>query len=231
MKGEFYYMKANKHTSPADRGINLVLAVIIIAVLAVGSVAVYRKVSDNMLTKAIADGTAPQTVATLAKQAGQSVDEYLADYGLSDSDVKGDTSTTDFLNNLTVKYFAAYNGEDFDSFVETYGLTDKVTEDTLWPDAEKLIPFGIYIGGSADVNDEDTATQLESIKSTYGLDDSVNASTPWGEVQPIIEAKQQEMAAASDSDSDASEEAPAADASTENGTSDAAQTENTSAAE
>jgi hypothetical protein len=226
-------MKANKHTSPADRGINLVLAVIIIAVLAVGSVAVYRKISDNMLTKAIADGTAPQTVATLAKQAGQSVDEYLADYGLSDSDVKGDTSTTDFLNNLTVKYFAAYNGEDFDSFVDQYGLTDKVTEDTMWPDAEKLIPLGIYIGGSADVDDEDTATQLASIKSTYGLDDSVNASTPWGEVQPIIEAKQQEMmnaaASASDESADAEADSNSAETSAENTASEAAPAENTSA--
>lgn len=199
-------MKGKGHASSADKAINLVIAVVIIAVLAAGVFAVYKKVSESMFDKAVADGTAPQTVATLARQSGQTVDEFLENYGLADSTLNKDSSTEDFMNSLSVKNFAAYQGEEYDAFIEQYGLTDKVSEDMTWEEAQKLIPLGKMIG--IEEGSEDAATQLESIKEQFGLDASVNANTPWGEVEPIITAKQEEMMAQAEAEA-AQTEAPA----------------------
>lgn len=179
-------MNTQKSRSSADKTINLVIVLIIIAVLAAGAYAVYNKISDNLLEKSIADGTAPQTVETYAKQAGQSVEDFLAEYEITDSSVNGDTAISDMVSFMNVKNFAKYQGMEFADFVAEYGLTDKVAEDTLWTDAEKLIPLGIYIGGD---------DQVENFKQVYELDASVNAQTPWGDVAETVEAKAAELQA------------------------------------
>ena len=84
MKGDFYIM-AHRSTSSSDRAMNVLIGIIIAAFVAVGGYAVYNKVSDNIFNKAVQDGTAPQTVKTLARQAGQSVKEFLEENGILQS--------------------------------------------------------------------------------------------------------------------------------------------------
>ncbi len=190
MKGDFYIM-AHRSTSSSDRAMNVLIGIIIAAFVAVGGYAVYNKVSDNIFNKAVQDGTAPQTVKTLARQAGQSVKEFLEENGITDGSVDGNTSTQDFYSHMTVSRYAAYNGQDFDTLVSQYGLTGKVTEDTSWSDAQKLIPLGTYIG--LDASSDDAASQFEQFKQFYGLGDDVTMDTPWGDVEDTINAAQEAM--------------------------------------
>ena len=184
----------NNHTrrpaSPADKMFNFIMFIIIIAILGLGVYAVYGKVSTNLENKAIESGQAEQTVKYAADQAGVTVDEYLEQYGLKDdADVNEKTPVSEMINHMTVENYAKYNGQDLDTFLQEYGLTDKVSGDTPWPDAEALIPTGIYVGG-----DE----QFAAMKEAYGLDDSITADTPWGEAKDTItqaaQAYQEKMA-------------------------------------
>ncbi len=202
-------MKTQKSRTSADKTINLVIILIIVAVLAAGVWAMWGKISDNLLEKSIANGTAPQTVETYAKQAGLTVEEYLADKEITDASVNGDTLMTDLMDVITVKSYAKIAGLEPADFIAEQGLTDKVTEDMLWSEASKLIPLGKYIGG-----DE----YVEEFKTYYGLDASVTAETPWGELEDIIAEKdaqmQAEAAAAAEAEAEATE-APAEEAAAE----------------
>lgn len=198
-------MNTQKSRNSADKTINFVIILIIVAILAAGSWAVYGKISSNLLDKAIADGTAPQTVETYARQADLSVEDYLALYEISDPSVNGKTEMSDLMDVITVNSYALLSGSDFDTFVEENSLTDKVSADTLWSDAQLLIPLGKYIGGDEYVDD---------FKSYYELDESVNAQTPWGDLADIIAEKDEQMAAAAEAEAAAETEA-TADAETE----------------
>ena len=207
---------AHKSTSSSDKTINIIIAVLIIAFLAAGGYAVYSKISDNLFDKAVAEGTAPQTVKTLARSAGQSVKDFLEENGITDGSVDGNTSTEDFYNHMTVERYAAYNGQDFASFVEQSGLTDKVTETTSWADAQKLIPLGTYLG--LDAAAEGAADQFNMFKQMYGLGEEVTLDTPWGDVKDTVEAAQEAMANATEAPAEeipadgTAADAPAADA-------------------
>lgn len=168
---------------------NLIIAAVIAVVVVIGGVAVYSKVSNNVLDKQIAEGTADMNVKVAARQAGQTVDEFLEYYGAQDAGLNGKSSLSDFAEALTLGNFAKYQGQEYADFVNEYGLADKegVSEDMPWKDAEKLIPLGIYIGG---------AEQLESFKEFYKLDASVTADTPWGDVADAVEAMNEELSKA-----------------------------------
>lgn len=215
--------------SPADKMFNAIVVIIIAVVLGLGVYAVYGRLSANLENKAIESGQAEQTVKYAANQAGMSVDEYLDQYGLKDSpDVNEKTTLSEMTNHMTVESFAKYNGQELDAFLDEYGLKDKVSADTMWPDAEKLIPTGTYVGG----ND-----QFDAMKEAYELDDSITAETPWGEAKDKIEeaakAYQEKMANATPAptaeatEEAASEatEAPAADAEESPAAEDAQSTE------
>ena len=176
--------------------------------MALGGFAVYRKVSDNILDRQIAEGTAEMNVKVAARQAGQSVDEFLEYYGVADKGLNGDSTLNELTEQMTLGNFAKYQGQDYESFISDYGLADKgVSEDMAWKDAEKLIPLGTYIGD---------ATQIDSFKEFYGLDASVTADTPWGDVADIVEAKNEELAQATpiptEDTAQAADDAAAADA-------------------
>lgn len=201
---------AHKSSSSSDKTINIIIAVLIIAFLAAGGYAVYSKISDNLFDKAVSEGTAPQTVKTLARSAGLSVNEFLEENGITDGSVDGNTSTEDFYNHMTVDRYAAYNGVSLEEFLEQNALTGKVTETTSWADAQKLIPLGTYIG--LDASAEGAADQFESFKQMYGLDASVTLDTPWGDVEETVEAAQDAMLNATEVPVDETENA---DASTD----------------
>ena len=165
--------------TPADRMLDLVAFIVIIAVLALGVYAVYGRISSNLETQAIESGAAAQTVKYAADQAGMTVDEFLEQYGLTDAGLNGDSAMSDAVEKMNVENFAKYNGQELDAFLEQYGLKDKVSGDTLWTDAEMLVPTGIMMGGEE---------QFGQMKEMFELDDSITFDTPWGEAKDKIEA-------------------------------------------
>ena len=200
---------AHKSSSSSDKTMNLIIAVIIIAFLAAGGYAVYSKISNNLFEKAVSDGTAPQTVKTLARSAGMSVDEFLEENGITDGSVDGNTEASEFYNHMTVDRYAAYNGMALEDFLEDCGLTGKVTETTSWADAQLLIPVGTYFG--IDTTAEGYEDQFNMYKMIYGLGDDVTVDTPWGDVKETVEAAEEAMmnatAPPADETADADEDA------------------------
>ena len=190
--------------SGADKMFDLIMVLVILIVTGLGAYTVYGKISSNVEKKAIESGTAEQNVKYAADQKGMTVDEFLAEYGLADSDVKAKTSVSDMLNKMTVENYAKYNDKELDAFLDEKGLKDKVDKDTKWEDAEKQIPLGKYVGG------DDAFAQM---KEAYELDDSITAETPWGEAKDkVMEAAkkyQEKMQNATPAPSAAATAAPA----------------------
>lgn len=176
-----------KQSTPMDKLINVLIVLVIAAFVAVGVYATYGKITEGIQDRAIENGEAEKTVNYLAKQSNMTVDEYLAQYGLSIGDtITEDTTEGEMLDNMTLENYAKYNGQDADEMIEGTGLSDKVTKDTLWKDFLPQVPTISVIGSEEALN---------KIKEQYGLGDEVNAETPYGEFEKIIEAKQAETAA------------------------------------
>ena len=175
-------MKNSKRpATPADKMVNAVIVIVVLAVLALGAYAVYDKVSVNLETKAIQEGTSEQTVRYAADAAGMSAEEYLAQYGLGDAGLSEKSKMSEMIEKMTVENYAKFNEKELDAFLDENGLKDKVSADTLWTEAELLIPTGIYMGGEE---------QFAQIKEAYELDDSITAETPWGEAKDKVEEAQ-----------------------------------------
>lgn len=216
-------MKNNtrRTASPADRMFNALVFIIIAVVLGLGVYAVYGKISANVETKAIESGKSEQNVKYAADQAGMTVDEFLEQYGLKDADgVNEKTTVSEMLQHMTVENFAKYNNQELDAFLEENGLKDKVSADTLWSDAENLIPLGIYAGGEE---------QFNAMKEAYELDDSITAETPWGEakdkIEEAAEAYQEKMMNATPAPTEESEAEEAVEENTEAGAEEVADKE------
>jgi hypothetical protein len=144
------------------------------------------------------------TVEYAAEQSGQSVEDYLAQYGLENSsEVNGDTAVSDLYGYMTFENYMTMANEgsdeelDLDSVMEDWGLTGQVTKDTQWKDVEPLIPVGKYFG-------ED---QLEQYKQAYGLGDEVTADTTYGDFEKIVEEKMAELTSATQAPTDEAAEA------------------------
>lgn len=185
--------KGNKAAGNSDKLVTLIIVIAIIAVLGLGVYATYGKISKNITDNKIASGEIAETVSHAAEAAGMSVEEYLADYGLTVSDeVNGDTPVSDLYGYMTFENYMNMANEgneepvDIDSIIAEWGLTDKVTKDTQWKDVEPLMPL------SARFSDE----QLAQYKEAYNLGDEVNGNTTYGDFEKIIEAKLSELMAA-----------------------------------
>ena len=172
---------SKRPATPADKMINAVIVIVILAVLGLGAYAVYDKVSVNLETKAIQEGTSEQTVRYAADMAGMSADEYLAQYGLGEAGLNAKSTVSEMIEKMTVENYAKYSEKEVDALLEEFGLTDKATKDMLWSEADLLIPTGIYMGGEE---------QFAQIKEAYELDDSITAETPWGEAKDKVEEAQ-----------------------------------------
>lgn len=122
-----------KKRNPMDIVFNIIIVVLIVAVLGVGSWAVYSKYSQ--MPKDTTSGTTEQIVPTLAEYAstaGISVEEFLAEYGLVE--VEGITEETDMneiINYMTVANYAKLSETDAATMLESLGTDNEYTEDTL----------------------------------------------------------------------------------------------------
>ena len=140
MKGENTVMNGaeKKKATPADKAVNAIIVLIILVFVAVGVYATYGKISEGVTNKEIESGKAEATVEYLANQAGQSVEDYLAQYGLTLGDtIKAKTTESEMLDNMTIENYAKYNGQEADSFLQ--GMSDSVTKDTVWKDLMAML--------------------------------------------------------------------------------------------
>ena len=178
--------KKKRKLSPLEKTINVILVLVVVLVLALAGYATGPKVWSG-LKAMLPQPPAPDTsiVSGMAESLEMTVDDFKAEYGLSE-DVTGETQMMDVIGDMTLKNYAKLSEKEYAEFVEEMGIGDKVTEDTTWGVAELLVPAGNYLGG------EETFNQF---KEYYQLDDSITTETPWGELKPILEAKQEEMAA------------------------------------
>ena len=158
-----------KKATPADKAVNAIIVLIILVFVAVGVYATYGKISEGVTNKEIESGKAEATVEYLANQAGQSVEDYLAQYGLTLGDtIKAKTTESEMLDNMTIENYAKYNGQEADSFLQ--GMSDSVTKDTVW----KVID----------------ADALAQVKKQYQIgDDEISDSTTYEEFQKVLYQK------------------------------------------
>ena len=171
--------------------LNIIVIAIIVVFVAVGVYATYGKIADGIEEKAITNGEKEATVSYLAKQAGMSVEDYLAQYGLELGDtITKNTTENELLDNMTIENYLKYTGDSqtADEVIEGTGLTDKVTKDTLWKDFLPQVPVVSVIGEES----------FNSLKEQLNLGDEVTMDMPYGEFEELINAKKAEASGSAD---------------------------------
>lgn len=169
-----------KQATKSDKIVNLIIAVVVIVFVVVGVYATYGKISEGIKDRAIESGKAQATVSYIAKQSGMSVEDYLAQYGLSvDENVNADTTESVMLENMTIENYALYNGTTADDMLS--GLGEKVTKDTVFKDYMQMPTIDV-LGSDELVN---------QVKEQYGMGDDVNGEMSWSDFQTkLVEAAQ-----------------------------------------
>lgn len=198
--------KGNKTSSGSDKLITLGIVVAVIAVIALGVFATHSKISDNITRNKIESGEIAEPVWHAAEKAGMSIEDFLAEYSLTVTDeVNGDTPVSDLFGYMTLENYTNLANEgneepvNLDELIEGWGLTGKVTKDTMWKDVQPLMPVSAVLGSD----------QLAQYKEAYSLGDEVNDNTPYGEFEKIIEEKANEQSSATPAPSAEAAEAPA----------------------
>lgn len=197
-------MNEKKRASSADKMVNVIIGIVIVAFIAVGVYATYGKIAEGIETKAIESGEKEATVSYLAKQAGMTVEDYLAQYGLTVGDAVNDNSTqTEMEDNMTVENYLKYTGDtqDVNEMITGMGLEGKATKDTLWKDFLPMAPAVSVLGGEEAFN---------QAKEQLGLGDEVTTDITWGDFQKLMEEKQNAQTEAP-AETAAETEAPAAE--------------------
>ena len=167
---------AHKSRGSADVMMNTITAVVLIAVVGLAGYAVYDKMSAKINNKAIESGEKEATVEYLANQAGQSVDDYLAQYGLSGISKKA--TQEEMTDQMTVDNYVSFAGTTIDDLKTQYHLSEAPAGDSNWGDLRKTFTVKNMIGDSED--------ELKQFKEIYKLDDSITLDTPWIEAEPKI---------------------------------------------
>lgn len=118
---------------------SLIIVVLVIAVLGLGSWAIYSKyasqqtgvVDDSNVVTNDNQTTQVPTIAEAAAEAGMTTEEYLAEYGLdSRDDITGDTELTMAIEYMTLANYAKLSGMDVAEFREMNGIDDSFSDDT-----------------------------------------------------------------------------------------------------
>lgn len=162
--------------------INVIIAVILIAVIGLAVYAVYGKISENMTRTAIENGEAEPTVGYLAEQSGMSVEDYLAQYGVSGL---GENATQEEMTDaMTVGNYATYAGTTVEDLQTQYGLDETPSADANWGELRKTFTVRNMMG------DEESFNQF---KEVYGLDDSITLDTLWTDAEPKIQESIERM--------------------------------------
>lgn len=143
---------------------------------------------------AVANGEKEPTVSYAARATGMSVEDYLAQYGLTLGDeITEQTTLDDLANNMTISNYVSFAGmtdeegnPDVDGYLEQF--SDAVTADTLMKDLNAM--------------SAETALGSEMFNATkeqYGLGDEITGETTLEDFENAIVKAQQDAAAAAQS--------------------------------
>lgn len=189
---------AKNSRKSADTAINVVIAVVLIAVIGLAGYAIYDKMSANLNEKAIASGEKEATVEYLAEQASMSVEDYLAQYGLSGISKKA--TQTEMTDAMTVDNYITYSGTTAEDLKTQYNFDEAPAGDAIWGDIRKALTVKNMVG------DEESFKQF---KEVYQLDESITMDTLWTDAEAKIEEsiKKMQEEAANATEAPATEEA------------------------
>ena len=200
-----------KKSTPQSKMTNCIIVILIIVFASLGVIAVYPKIAENRKTNAILNGEAEQTVEYMANNQGMSVEDFLAQYGLSTNDgITGESTETDMVNNMSIENYLSYTGETqtADELIAQVNMQDKVTKDSKWADFMNILSTAQAVDV---VGGEEAFNQL---KEQYGLGDDVTPSMPYADFEQALYVKQSESAAAANAAENAEATPSTADATT-----------------
>lgn len=152
-----------KASTPLDKMITGIVVFVVLAVLALAVYATYGKISTNIENAAIEaenmaiqNGEQQPNVRYQAQNAGKSVEDYLADYGLTLSEeLTEKTTVQDMMDKMTLENYVKYSNENSNSETETSvdDLLNEwkasevgITKDTLWSEAMNTLTLERYFG-------------------------------------------------------------------------------------
>lgn len=192
------------NSSGSNSMLTFISVLIIVAFLVASGLLVVPHVQKLMNDKAMRNGEKEPTVEFLAKEQNMSVEDFLAQYGLTVNEtVKADTVASEMVQNMTIGNYNKYVGEQ--NAIDLSQFTDAVNENTLYKDFIAM-PAKTVLG------DE----MFENTKKTYGVGDEVNDETSWQDFQQAMynaySKQQQEGQAAGTDAANAQTTAPAATA-------------------
>lgn len=135
---------AKKNSSVST--LTIVMIVVIAAVFALGVWAVWGTISTNVRNNQLSNGAEP-TVAELADQSGMEVEDFLAQYGVSDKGLNGKSLLSEMTDPMTLSNYASFMGislteADFAEFKSENEIGDDVTMDTT--DADIKSKYYMY---------------------------------------------------------------------------------------
>ena len=201
---------AKRSRNSADTMINVIIAVVLIAVIGLAAYAIYGKMSATISQKAIEAGEKEPTVEYLAQQQNMSVEDFLAMYGLEGVSPKA--TEEEMTDQMTVDNYITYSNIAMEDLTTQYHMDEAPAGDSNWGELRKSFTVKNYVG------DEDALKQFTEI---YGLEEGqITLDMPWTEAEPIIEESvkrmQEEMANATPAPAtDAPEETAEAEATEE----------------
>ncbi|MBQ3471275.1 MAG: hypothetical protein IJH17_02745 [Clostridia bacterium] len=181
--------RSTNNASGSNSMLTLISVVIIVAFVIASALLVIPHVQQRMTDKAMRNGEQEPNVAFLAKEQNMSVEDFLAQYGLTVGDaVNADTLASEMVQNMTIGNYNKYVGEQGGT-IDVSQFSDAVTEDTLYKDFVSM-PAKKALGDEA----------FATAKQTYGLaDDAVTDETSLQDFEKAVadaaNAKQQAASA------------------------------------
>ncbi len=167
-------MNENRAKKKSSKGFTAVMVVVIIAVLALGVVAVKKSYDEK-------HPYVPTTIADFAKEAGISTEEFMKKWELEGKEgIDGDTAMSEAEKTMTVAKYAEYMGQTYDEYVAGQGFSSKMPADTTvadstnWIKVEKIAESG--------------GMEYTEFIEFYGLtEEQLPADMPYKEADPIVQ--------------------------------------------
>ena len=140
----------------------IIMIVAIVAVVVLGTIAVIPTVRTSIeqrraekLVMKVQDGTA--TVEDMANLSGFKADEYLAQYGLTEADVKANANMSELGEKMTLENYCSFVGltytdEDLEIFRQTSEEAKEISKDTT--DMALKNSFVQYLSAKAQAEQE-----------------------------------------------------------------------------
>ncbi len=120
-----------KKMSALDIISNIIIVILILTVLGIGGWAVYSKFSQ-MPKEDTTENIATPTISQTAEEEGISVEEFLAKYGLTETEgLTGETEITEMMPLMTLENYAKFSGADVETIKQGMGLSEEYSNDTL----------------------------------------------------------------------------------------------------